>query len=149
MNQRPPPVGGALSLSYSRIMVGETGFEPAASASQTRRSTKLSYSPIRKHVSSSAFRQNFQRGRGRNVFMRVFISERDSRVNNYFGKKITYSISFSIRWLLQSHQPTSNVDVFVQNAILRSAIANSAVAWERAFRSVSFFTRNVRYKLLS
>ena len=29
-----------------QIMVGETGFEPATSASQTQRSTKLSYSPI-------------------------------------------------------------------------------------------------------
>ena len=29
-------------------MVGETGFEPATSASQTPRSTKLSYSPINK-----------------------------------------------------------------------------------------------------
>ena len=30
----------------SKKMVGETGFEPAASTSQTWRSTKLSYSPV-------------------------------------------------------------------------------------------------------
>jgi hypothetical protein len=36
---------GCRSLGPFRKMVGATGFEPATSWSQTRRSTKLSYTP--------------------------------------------------------------------------------------------------------
>ena len=40
---------GVLPLNYTRIIyvvvIGVTGFEPAASWSQTRRSTKLSHTP--------------------------------------------------------------------------------------------------------
>ena len=37
-----------LPLNYTRKMVGKTGFEPATSWSQTKRSTKLSYFPIKR-----------------------------------------------------------------------------------------------------
>ena len=46
LNGEGAVLGGIFSERQKREkMVGETGFEPATSASQTQRSTKLSYSP--------------------------------------------------------------------------------------------------------
>ena len=52
--KNPVPFGTGLaraSWGFAQIAVGETGFEPAASCSQSKRATKLRHSPAHSEIS--------------------------------------------------------------------------------------------------
>jgi hypothetical protein len=66
-------------------MVGETGFEPATSASQTPRSTKLSYSPINKNLVRMS---EHSLGAGGD-------STKESNKSSYLFKKVRFSLDKS------------------------------------------------------
>jgi hypothetical protein len=88
----------SIQMSYKRVVVGVEGFEPPTSCSQSRRATKLRYTPIDLLI--------------------------DSFVNCLKETRIIRIMKLSVKWFLQNLRANLTINTPVNNNLGYSMLIN-------------------------